>query len=605
MPTEDPRPLENLLDEAGRAVQPSHPGWQDLPRRLEQRPQAGPSRWPRWWLLAPAPLGVAAAVALFLIFGGFPSGPGGPPTALGKDPPPVRVERQDVELTVLSVAETEGETLYMPLLEKVGRSLLPNPALAEAAAEASPYAARGLAINPYGFRPQPARKLTGQALVKDHRLVFNLREGDNVVRFSDVAATIDPTSVRLVSDQPGTVVKEQNFEYDLASADALLQRYLDRKVVCVFRDGREVAGFLAAYDDQALVLASAPTPPPSQKKRPRETQSLTRRELQAIRLNEVPAGLLVKPTLVWKVHADRAGKHDTTLSYLCGFIKWQADYVVVVTPGEGQQPDLLDVTGWVSLDNTSGSTYPKAGLKLIAGDVNRKRDPWAAPEPPQYALPLGRAMLADGVLAAGDGARKEFVEKSFFEYHLYTLTAPSTVRDRQVKQLNLLKRSQVKANRRYVYDFQVDNRRLGIELVAKNEKENNLGLPLPKGRVTFEQRDVDGETGFLGRTDIDHTTVKEELTLNYGYAFDVAGEYRQLNYQQPNPRQYITTNEIRVRNHKTSEVQVRAVARLGSNWKITQETMPHLEHDFQTVYFDFPLKANEERVITYTVEYNH
>jgi hypothetical protein len=206
-----------------------------------------------------------------------------------------------------------------------------------------------------------------------------------------------------------------------------------------------------------------------------------------------------------------------------------------------------------------------------------------------------------GQLTAGGAAKKEFIEKSFFEYHLYTLTAPSTLRDKEIKQLNLLERKGIKAERHYVYDPQTDDRRLSIELVAKNDKDNHLGVPLPKGRVTLEQRDRDGETGFLGHVEIDHTAVKEELKLKYGHAYDVTGEWQ--SQQQFAPNRNITASEMRIRNHKTEEIQVRAVVRLGLNWTITKSSLPFQADDAQTVHFNFPLKPNAEQVITYTVEY--
>jgi hypothetical protein len=424
-----------------------------------------------------------------------------------------------------------------------------------------------------------------------------------MVRFTEVAATIDPTSVRFVSntDPAGTQVVEQSFEYDLANADTLLKRYLDRKIICIGKDGQETMGYLASFDDDSIMLASEPTPPPGQRKH-RSTQSLSRPGLQAVRLEEAPRDLLVKPTLVWKLRARRAGKHDTTLSYLCGFIKWQADYVALVTPGQAQGPDLLDLTGWVSLDNTSGATYEKAGLKLIAGDVSRVRDPWALQEVAELLLEAAPAAPASGGPAFGGVARKEFIEKSFFEYHLYTLTAPSTVRDKEIKQLNLLQRKGIKATRRYLYDPQRDPR-VSIELLAKNEKDNHLGIPLPKGRVSIEQRDRDGETGFLGHVDVDHTAVKEELKLKYGHAYDVTGEWRSVSQQFPGGKRSSTTYEMRIRNHKTEQIRVRAVARLGFIGTITKSTLPFQREDPETVHFDFALNPNTEQVITYTIQY--
>jgi hypothetical protein len=551
MPPEDRDPLEDLLDAAGRAVQPAHPGWQQLTERLARRPQQRQHRSRWWWL--PAGTGVAAA-ALLVVGILFPP--------IGVTPIPAReieVQRLDVELTVLSGAETHGQTLYMPLRGQMA---------ADAGA---------------------GQQTTGQALVKDHRLVLNLRRGDNVVRFTDVAVSIDPTSVRFVStnDPDGTQVVEQNFEYDLATADSLLKRYLEREVTCIGKDGREVSGYLVSFDAGNLVLASGPPPAPG---KTRSTQSLARATLQAVRLNEVPGDLLVKPTLVWKLRTQKPGRHDTVLTYLCGLVEWHADYVAVVTPGNDGAPDLLDLTGWVSLDNRSGATYEKAGLKLIAGDVHRQRDEWDERREREFQDRLNRTL--ELAAAPVDAIRKALAEHPFFEYHLYTLTAPSTVRDRETKQLNLLHGTGVKASRRYVFDPATTGRHLAVELVVKNDKENQLGMPLPKGRVTFEQRDQDGESAFLGRVLIDHTAVNEELTLRHGSAFDVTGAFRETARDR---------GEMRVRNHKEHAVQVRAVAHLPLGRQLLQASLPATPHDATTVFFDFALPPNAEQVITYTI----
>jgi hypothetical protein len=553
MPPEDRDKLEELLDAAGRAVQPAHEGWRHLNERLARRPQQRRrARFRRWWL----PMGAGVAAAALLAVGLVLFSPRITETVAEE----IRVERLDVELTILSGAETLGETLYMPLRAHVA---------ADAAA---------------------GGPTTGQALVKDHRLVLNLRRGDNVVRFTDVAATIDPTSVRFVSttDPDGTQVVEQNFEYDLASADSLLKRYLEQTITCVGKDGRETSGTLVSFDAGNIVLASGP---PAALGTARATQSLARATLQAIRLDEVPANLLVKPTLVWKLRTQKPGRHDTVLSYVCGLLQWHADYVAVVTPGDDDAPDRLDLTGWVSLENRSGATYEKAGLKLIAGDVHRARDPWAVEE---RQVPQVEEMphYANAPGPSEPPPKKELVEKPFFEYHLYTLTAPSTVRDRETKQLALLHRTGVKADRRYVFDPATAGRHLAIELVAKNAKDNHLGVPLPKGRVALEQRDQDGESEFLGYVPIDHTPVDEELTLRHGTAFDVAGEFTQTDRD---------SGRIRVRNHKTHAVRVRAVAHLAPGQQLLRASLPAVAHDAATLYFDFTLRPNAEQVITYTV----
>ena len=231
-------------------------------------------------------------------------------------------------------------------------------------------------------------------------------------------------------------------------------------------------------------------------------------------------------------------------------------------------------------------------MKLIAGDVNRVRDPWA------ILQQLPTSGVTEDAPANGPygGVRpaKEFIEKSFFEYHLYTLTAPSTVRDKEVKQLTLLKRTGIKAERRYVYDPQGGiDRNLAVELTVKNEKENHLGIPLPKGRVALEQLDADGESALVGRADIDHTPVKEEVTLHYGRAFDVVGELKQTD-----PTHF----EMRVRNHQAAAVNVRAVVRVGLGQKIGQASSGFVMHDVTTAHFDFGVRPNAQEILRYTVE---
>jgi hypothetical protein len=557
--TPPPRRLEDLLDAAGRTVQPTVPGWQTLPERLAQTPQVQAGSLGRW---ATLPIGVAAVAAIVLvaIWAMLHRQP------LQAQEQPIEVQRQGVDLTVLSAGVSEWETLYMPVLD-------------------------------LQRQPPDTAQLRGHALVKDRRLVLHLKAGDNVVKFTDIAATIDPTSVRFESltDPTGTTVIEQSFEYDLATADALLKRFIDREIVCVDKSGQEVAGNLASYDDATIVLASSPAG------NERTTQNVSRGSLQALRLGEMPADLIVKPTLVWKLRTKTPGKHETLLTYICGFVKWHADYVIELTPGELGQPDLLDIYGWVTLENTSGSTYPQAGLRLIAGDVRRIRDPWVRNYPALRGLGTTYAVGELVIDSGGRGASKDFVEQSLFEYHLYALNTPCTVGDHQIKQLTLLRKNGAKSTRRYVSDPNDGRRNLAIELLVKNEEDNNLGMPLPKGAVTLQQRGQDGELAVVGQTEIDHTAVKEELKLRFGHAFDVIGEHREVLVEKINKESRITY-ETRIRNHKPAPVAVRCYAvRLGQGGVLRQASLPHVVEDSQTIYFDFTLPANAEQVIRYTI----
>jgi hypothetical protein len=403
----------------------------------------------------------------------------------------------------------------------------------------------------------------------------------------------------------GVTVVEQNFEYDLASADALLKRYIERPVVCVDRDAKELyEGILLSYDAGSLTLADRLPVADPDAPRPK-TQSIVRAKLQAVRLADVPKDLNTRPTLVWKLRAQRAGDQQLVLSYVCGQVEWQADYVAVVRPGnEGR--DTLDLKGWVTIDNRSGSTYREAGIKLIAGEVNRVRDPWAPVPPPvtDYSHFFGMAVNAPGP-SGPEEVRKELVQKDFFEYKLYALNLPSTVKDKQVKQLNLLSASGVRAARRFIFDPALHASRATTELVVENKKENRLGIPLPKGRVVFEGVDAEGETHFQGRDQLDHTPKDEELKLKLGLAFDLAGGYRVVSTRQLAEKRIVESCEFRLRNHRAGAADVRVVAHLTRHptWQVNNASDPFKKHDSQTIHFEFRLPPNAEKTITYDVDY--
>ncbi|HYV51415.1 MAG TPA: hypothetical protein VE910_05880, partial [Dongiaceae bacterium] len=246
------------------------------------------------------------------------------------------------------------------------------------------------------------------ALVKDVRSL-DLQRGNPEVRLDDVAAQIDPTSVHFAAlDHPDAVaVQEQNYQYDVANADRLLERYLNQTVTVRMKDGGgDRTGTLLSFDGGNLVIQDS-----------KGASVLNRAEVRDVGLGEVPGGLVVKPTLFWRLASDRTGSERVEVSYLTNGINWHAEYVAVVNA----QDTGLTMNGWVSLDNQSGATYDNAKLKLVAGDVHRV-------SPPQAPIPMD--MMRKEALSA---AQPQFTERGFFEYHIYTLEHPATVADKETK----------------------------------------------------------------------------------------------------------------------------------------------------------------------------
>jgi hypothetical protein len=436
------------------------------------------------------------------------------------------------------------------------------------------------------------------ALVKDRRSL-GLSEGLNEVRFVDVAAQIDPTSVhfRSLTDPTGTVVLEQNYEYDIVGSDKLLRKYVDQEIGLVTEDGQEYVGTLLSGDSDVILQAA--------------TGQVTVVKLDQIKEFSFPAlpeGLITRPTLVWAVESVQGGDQDVEVTYLTGGVNWQANYIVVLADDE----QTIDLDGWVTLDNHSGTSYEDAKLKLIAGDIHR--------------APADQRVVEKMVeFEAAAAAPPQVEERAFFEYHLYEVQRPVTVKDQQTKQIEFVTASDIPAEKFFVYDgaqirfsgyYQpIDDPAYGtasgtkvmVVLEFRNGEEEGLGVPLPKGTLRVFKNDVDGSTLLVGEDAIDHTPKDEQIRLYVGDAFDIVGERIQTDFQVDYDDDWMEESyQITLRNHKDEDVEVRVVEHMfrWSGWTILTESHGHEKLDAQTIEFRVPVEANGETVVTYTVRYD-
>jgi hypothetical protein len=467
------------------------------------------------------------------------------------------------------------------------------------------------AIPPELYRPVPgsppvhALAVPGHAMIRQERSI-RLENGRSTVKFTDVAALIDPTTVTFSSlSEPRTRVLEQNFQFDLVSTEKLLLKYLDRPITVERTVGDQsvtLTGTLlsAGY---GLVL---------------RTNDGSIHALQghnSIRFPELPGGLNTKPTLVWDILSPRAGDQRTRVTYQTGGVTWWADYNLIFNEGKEANSGVLDLSAWVSIINQSGASYPEAKLKLIAGDVNR-----VEPVP----QPMFRRALeaADAVAASAPG----FEQKSFFEFHLYTLGRPATLPNNSTKQIELFDQAkQVPAKKVMVYyglnmgpfaypnpvtdrDLGVQsNKKVDVYLEFKNDKQFGLGMPLPAGRIRVSQLDAaDTSLEFIGEDKIDHTPRDEMVRVKLGSAFDVVGERRQTDFSVDTKARWLEEAfEIKVRNHKEQPVEVIVKENLyrWSNWQILSKTHDYTKEDARTVHFPVKIPKDGEAVVKYRVRY--
>ncbi|RPH96102.1 DUF4139 domain-containing protein [candidate division KSB1 bacterium] len=413
------------------------------------------------------------------------------------------------------------------------------------------------------------------ALVRDTRPMM-FKKGLGQVMFRDVAAQIDPTSVHFKS--AGVDMLEQNFDYDLVSSEKLLQKYVDQTLEVVTKGGDVVRGTLmtaAAGNPAQFVLKQADG----------SLRSILVENAAEIRYPNLPDGLITKPTLRWLVNSDAGSEKETEVSYLTGGISWRADYVMLLNDANTR----TDLDAWVTLDNNSGADYNNAQLKLIAGEIHR------APTPqPRYA----KGMM-DMALSAEAG--RGFEERSFFEYHLYTLQRPTDVLDRQTKQVSLFPSTSANVRKVYTYDWQQDNDNVAVSTEFENKETNGLGMALPAGRVRVYQKAPDGGQEFIGEDNINHTPKNEKLTVRIGKAFDIAAERAQKDYRRISDRVSETDIEVKIRNHKTEKVNIIVVDHLYGYWEILRESLPHKKVSAQKIEFTLAVEPEQEAILTYTV----
>jgi len=463
------------------------------------------------------------------------------------------------------------------------------------------------AVSPEYYRPLPgqgvpnAMGVPGYALVRSERTV-QLAAGRTQLQFTDVAALIDPTTVTFTSlSDPGTRVLEQNFQFDLVSTDKLLLKYLDKPLTLERNTGSAATtttGTLLSSVD-GLVL------------RGNDGTITAVRDYSAVRFQELPGGLITRPTLLWDINSSRAGSHQARVTYQTGGITWWADYNLIFSAGRDANNGFVDLASWVSIINQSGASFNEARLKLIAGEVNRVQ-----PRPdPRVMMALERSAKDD----AG------FEEKAFDEFHLYTLGRRTTLPNNSTKQIELFEQARkVPAQRQLVFansagffnsaEPYADSNfpftgggKVDSYLSFRNDRASGLGVPLPAGRIRVSRLDpADSSLEFIGEDVIGHTPRDERVRVKLGSAFDVVGERKQVDFKSDTKARWIEEEvEVQLRNHKDEdvEVQVRESLFRWNSWKIVSSTQPHQQEDASTILFPVKVAKNGSATVRYRVRY--
>jgi hypothetical protein len=430
------------------------------------------------------------------------------------------------------------------------------------------------------------------ALIKDQRKI-QLGSGQSSLAFRDVSAQMRSETALLRSlSNPGKLsVIEQNFDFDLLTPQKLLEKFVGKSVGVIKTnpatgaETTEQAQVLAANNGVVLKMGD------------RIETGIPGR----IVYGDVPANLRDRPTLVMSLNNSGAAQQDVELSYLSGGLGWKADYVAELNAAD----DRMDLSGWVTLTNTSGASYRNAKLQLVAGDVNRVQD----------ERHLVRSM-AKMEMAAADAPR--MAEESLLEYHLYTLDRPTTIAENQTKQVALLSATNIPVRKELLlrgadYYYQSSygelgqKMKVGVFVEFDNKESARLGMPLPKGIIRVYKKDGAGNAQFVGEDSVDHTPKNEVVRLKLGEAFDVTADKKQTDFKKlPNPSKGTTmfesAYEVVLKNAKKEAVTVTVQEPIPADWKILKSSHPHEKAASNTAVWRIDIPAEGKTTLTYRVQ---
>lgn len=445
------------------------------------------------------------------------------------------------------------------------------------------------------------------ALVQDVRQM-NLPQGRTRQEFPDVSAAIRPETVTL--NAGGTGIVEQNFDYDLLTPGKLMDKAVGQTVTLVRTnpatgaETRESATILANNDGTIVRVGD-------------RIEVLNTYGSRVI-FPSLPAGLRARPTLSVTLDTSTAGTRPVSLSYLSRGFGWKADYVALFDEAAGK----IDVQGWITLTNNSGTTFDKAKVLLVAGAVGSANGGYDSYRPQRAVIPGNRP----GTQSAN--------RESLGDFYVYPIAARTTVANAQQKQVSFLDVAGAPATKAYLYRNnwlanQSQAQSADTVLRFSTAREAGLGDALPAGTVRVYMRDARGQPQFIGENGIGHTPMGSSLALKTGEAFDVkvqptlekreridSGEWeRTARYRVTTPGKaptevtvdqekvfWRTTMAYKVTNAKATPVTVEVVQAGLDNWwhdtRVPSESIKGEQLSADERIWRVPVPANGETVLT-------
>jgi hypothetical protein len=413
------------------------------------------------------------------------------------------------------------------------------------------------------------------ALVRDVRQM-NVPAGRTRLEFKDVSGKVRPETVSL--DGKSLSVVEQNFDYDLLTPAKMMEKAVGKQVQIV----RTITGTGKETTETATILSvngGVVMRIGNRIEVLRDDGIPTR-----VIFNGIPENLRASPTLSVTVNAEGAGPRDVTLSYLTSGLSWTADYVAQFDEKEG----ALDMQGWVTLTNRTGTSFANVAPRLVAGTVG------SASNARPYSQPYNRP--APVVQSAGNKTDRDE------DFPIYSLPERVTVADNQTKQVSFLDLAKLKT--RKIYGYQAEG--LASQPAPVHASValafNNTARALPEGTVRVYTRDEQGTPKFSGEQKIEHVPANSSLLITLGEAFDVTLQSTLISAEKISRGR--TRYAMKYEFHNARATPVAVELRQGGLWgrdsDVSDESLKGKQVDAHTYSWDVPVPAGGDAVLTFS-----
>ena len=405
---------------------------------------------------------------------------------------------------------------------------------------------------------------------------LDLKKGVQSYFYNDIPNSIEPNSVMLSSDDAKVEIFSQNYEYDLANTNSILQKYLGKELEIETEEGLQFSGTLQFHDETMIGLVHKDT---------KELTLIKTDQISHISLESLPGNFFLKPTLHWQLSSNKSRKTSVDFSYLCSDISWEATYNTVFHEKKGK----LDIKAWVTIDNKSGKQYDDIKLKLVAGELNKIIN----------HNKFRYQFIDENVTRLATGsASPSFAEKEFHDFHLYTLDSNVTIQNNQTKQLELF--SPKTTNASSFYEYITNQQKIKSYIKFTNSKKSGLGIPLPMGVVkVYKLDEEDDQLEFIGEDEIDHTAKDEEVKILTGNAFDIIAETKTINQDRQGKNIWIKDMEVVLKNKSSATKTIHIKHNLNGEWKILDSSEQFTKENARTIQFVVTLQSNEKKIISW------